>query len=259
MKKHSICTSPNMHCYPNLENVSAVQCFISLNVTKFFCEANERCATYGKTMNRISNLVGRNYNSVIKYFPNKSFWTRINQMNFRQLQNSTKYWIDGFSKPYLMNTLESDLHMDGSEYNGKHIAYYDHLDNTLLPTLSNRTDAIDVICEVEQNNNNNTTIRDNNKNHNHFIHIKQFQKCLNVSNEELFSPGKCFDGCYSQITMLNVQQCAYRCAEDENCLRFYYNHLKNTCILTQYIISLIPSYYQNMKQEWDCYSLHNHK
>ncbi|CAH8479760.1 unnamed protein product [Schistosoma rodhaini] len=262
IKKLSIYSSLlNSSCSSNPTAVNPIQNFILLNKTKRFCEANEMCANHGRNNNQIINLIGQNYNLAIECFKNKTFWTRINQMNYLQLNNPnyTHLWIDGPSEPYLIPNLESHLpyrikrvHNDG--YDEKYIAFYNHLDDILQTTLPNRTDEIDVICELEQNINKS---RNNDKNHNHFIQMKQFHKCSNGSKEGLFSPGKSFDGCYSYNNELNFQYCAYSCARDEYCLRFYYNHLTNGCILTQYIISLIPSYYPNNGSEWDCYSLNN--
>ncbi|CAI2724126.1 unnamed protein product [Schistosoma spindalis] len=258
IKEHFHCSSITPLCSLDSNQINIIHSYIILNKTEYFCKANQLCADYGKKTNQISYLIGQNYKNAMKCFPNHSFWTKINQINFLLLKNNnlSNYWIDGLSRSYLMNELESNLpsfYENKSLSNGKYIAFYNHLDDKLQTTLTNRTNEIDVVCEIEQNVINNKI--SNNQNDNHFIQLKQFQKCSNVNTEELLSPHEDFDGCYSQNRESNLQYCAYSCVKDEYCTRFYYNNITNDCIVTQYIVSLIPSYHPHKGKEWDCYSL----
>ncbi|CAH8465955.1 unnamed protein product [Schistosoma mattheei] len=249
MKKYSNCSSM-ISSYPsNPTEISINHNLKILTKTNNFCKANQLCSDDGKITNRISKLIGQNFMFAIEYFPNHSFWIKINQVNISQIKNSNlvNNWIDENSKLYLMHELESNFpsYKNQSMYDGKYTAYYNHLDNKIQTTLLNRTNEIDVICEIEKN---------TNHDQNHFIQLKRFRKCLNVNTEVLFSPNKDFDGCYSQNIMPSLQYCAYSCATDEYCTRFYYNNLTKDCIIAQYIVSLIPTY-ANRTNGWDCYSL----
>ncbi|RTG85317.1 uncharacterized protein DC041_0008894 [Schistosoma bovis] len=198
MKKYSYCSSMISSDSSNPTEISIIHNFTIVNKTNNFCKANQLCSDYGKTINRISNLIGQNFMFVVEHFPNHSFWINMNQMNISQIKN----WIDEHSKSYFMNESESNFpsYKNQSMYNGKYTAYYNHLDHKIQTTLLNRTDKIDVICETEKN---------TNHDQNHFIQLKQFRKCLNVNTEVLFSPNKDFDGCYSQNIVSSLQYCAY--------------------------------------------------
>ncbi|CAH8472246.1 unnamed protein product [Schistosoma margrebowiei] len=252
IKKHSNCSSIISLSSLNSTKISVIQNFVLLiHKTNNFCQANQFCSNYGKINNQISNVIGQNYKLAIKHFFNYSFWIKINQMNILQIKysNSTNFWINEYSKLILMNELESNLrsygnHNEQFQYHGKYNTFYNHFDGKLQTTLSNRIDEINIICEIKDY-----------TNHNDFIQLRLFQKCLNVSSEELFSPHKNFDGCYIQNIKSSLQYCAYSCAKDEYCTRFYYNNLTKDCIVTQYIVSLIPTYHENRGNGWDCYSL----
>ncbi|KAF7255395.1 hypothetical protein EG68_08168 [Paragonimus skrjabini miyazakii] len=201
-----------------------------------FCEAAQKCALFGKKLNGIAFLVGRNSPK----FPgtDMQFWTGVNQLLvFRNKSSSGWYDINPNSPEYTTGSdfawgkTQPDGHGPVTFYKQAEQSFHDY--QTVSPT-----ESFEIICEYGGQPLITTA-------------SVKFQSNYPVHLDKLIQPNPKFTGCFNVVISLVTKiECAFACARDIACRSVYYNELSGECFQAMYADSLLAGNLAKLENGW---------
>ncbi|THD22133.1 hypothetical protein D915_007282 [Fasciola hepatica] len=197
--------------------------FMSAHLT--YCAAHQNCFNWGRSKGRIGYMIGENYKNIFQYCNcSQHLWVNINSLLHPRNYSRVRRWSYGEKVPKL----------DGFEIDNFRANYTTMSYSTLIYTPKETFVHVNTL---------NST----------YAHVCQIGRLIGrksgirreLFRTELLSHGKLVAhsdqtvGCLTKTTEPTTAGCALRCHQNLICRSFYYNKKLETCIITEYVDSLL--------------------
>ncbi|TPP57039.1 hypothetical protein FGIG_09343 [Fasciola gigantica] len=197
--------------------------FMSAHVT--YCEAHRKCFNWGRSKGRIGYMIGENYKNIFQYCNcSQHLWVNIHILLHSNYYSRIRKWSYGEKVSKIDGFDIHNLIVNHTTMSYPALIYTPEETFLDVDTLSS---TYAHVCQVgrfigRKSGIQHELFRADKLGHNKFLTSEQTVGCLTMATETTFVG------------------CALQCHQNPICRSFYYNNNSGTCIITEYVDSLLP-------------------